>query len=162
MLAAAAVALLALQSGAWDDDEPRYDESRPGRLTLGLLGGGASLLDGSGRTSPWVGGEVGWDFQSTSLSLLVEGHHYGDPLLATQTWTPVALLRLAQRFETRRGVDAAIIIGLGTGRPDRHWTLWYQVALAIRLHAAPFFVQAEAGFERDDFVRFGGGAGVAF
>jgi len=162
MLAAAAAALLTLQAGAWDEDEPRYEETRPGKLLLSLWGGGSALLDGSGRTSPWLGAEVGWEFRSSTLGLLLEGHRYGDRALATSTWTPVALARLEQHFETARRVEGSLVLGLGAGRPDRTWVFWYQFALGIRLGGDPFFVRAEVGFERGDFVRFGGGAGVAF
>lgn len=162
MLAAAAAALIALGAGAWDEDEPRWSEGREGRLTLKLLGGGSSILDGSGHTSPWLGGEVGWDFTSTTLSLLAEGHRYGDRSLASRTWTPVGLVRLAQRFEAARRVEAALVIGLGAGKPRSSWTLWYQLAFWVRLGADPFFLALEAGFERDSFARYGGGVGVSF
>jgi hypothetical protein len=157
------VAALALSLQAPPDDwEEEAGWEEPTRhLHLTAWGGGAVLLDQSGATSPWLGAELGWRFTESSLSAMFEEHHYGREA-ATRTWTPVALARATQHFETQRGLDGTLTLGLGAGKPDASWIFWYQVALGVRVGGDPFFLRAELGFERDNFFRFGGGLGVAF
>jgi hypothetical protein len=160
LLAASLLALPGLARAQWDDEEYAPDE--PGRhVRLTLWGGGSSPLDRGGGTSGWMGGELGWIFSESSLSGLFELHRF-PALDASRTWTPVALARFEQRFETRRGLEGTLTLGLGAGKPDRSWISWYQFTVGIRLHRGPFFLGGEAGFERDTFFRFGAGAGVSF
>jgi hypothetical protein len=161
VIAPIAAALLALQAASWDDELPEYVEQRP-HVQLSLWGGGATLLDRGGGTTPFLGAEAGWLFSQQTLSLLFDAHRYGADL-STRTWTPVALVRLEQRFETQRGLEAALVVGIGAGKPERSWIAWYQFGLGVRLLLGdPFFVKGELGFERDNFFRFGGAVGLSF
>lgn len=161
MLLPLAAALALSLAAPPDDDWEEGGYYEPARhLQLTAWGGGSVLLDRSGATSPWLGAEVGYSFAEAALSVLFEEHHYGDP--AARTWTPVAVARLEQRFETRRGLEGTLTLGLGTGRPSQSWTFWYQVALGVRLGGDPFFLRGELGFERDNYFRAGAGLGVAF
>ncbi len=157
-----AVALALGLSAAQDEDyeEDRWEQAA-GHLELTAWGGGSVLLDQSGATSPWAGASIGWRFTDATVSALFEEHHYGGDL-AGRTWTPVALARLEQRFETRRGLEGTLAVGLGTGKPVDTWTFWYQVALGVRIGGDPWFLVAEVGFERDNFLRLGGGLGLHF
>lgn len=157
------VASLALSLPAqtpWEDEETQWSEAVR-HLRLTAWGGGSVLLDRSGATSPWLGAELGWAFSETTLSAMFEEHAYGRDQ-AARAWTPVALARVEQRFETRRGLEGTFTVGLGAGRPDRSWIFWYQLALGVRVVGDPFFVSAEVGFERDNYLRLAGGIGVAF
>lgn len=157
---AAALALSLQAQTPWEDEEPQWQEP-PGHLRLTAWGGGSVLLDRTGATSPWLGAELGWAFSEVTLSGMFEEHAYGRDQ-AARAWTPVAVARVEQRFETRRGLEGTFTLGLGAGRPDRSWIFWYQLALGVRVVGDPFFLRAEVGFERDNFLRLGGGIGVAF
>lgn len=160
LLPVVAALALSVSQAPWDDDEPQWAE--PVRhLRLTAWGGGSVLLDQTGATSPWLGAELGWAFPGTTLSGMFEEHAYGRDQ-AARTWTPVALGRVEQRFETGRGLEGTFTVGLGAGRPYRSWVFWYQLALGVRLVGDPFFLGAEVGFERDSSLRFAGGVGVAF
>jgi hypothetical protein len=152
---------LALASATDDDwEESRWEE--PIRhLQLTAWGGGSILLDQSGAASPWLGAELGWSFPDVGLSAMFEEHRYGRDL-ASRTWTPVAVARLEQRFETRRGLDGTLVVGLGAGKPETSWIFWYQLAIGVRVGGDPFFLRAEVGFERDNFLRLGAALGLAF
>ena len=92
---------------------------------------------------------------------MFENHRYGT-VLADRVWTPVALLRWEQRFETRPGAEAGLTLGFGAGRPSRDWIFWYQLALVGRLIREPWFLAGELGLERADILRLGVGAGLRF
>jgi hypothetical protein len=72
------------------------------------------------------------------------------------------VLRLEQHFETMRGTEATMTLGLGAGRPDRYWQFWYQFAVGFRLVGDPLFVKAEVGFERADYLRLAAAVGATF
>jgi len=160
VIAPVAAALLSLHAASWDDDLPEYVEQRP-HVQLSLWGGGATLLDRGGGTTPFLGVEAGWLFAEQTLSVLFDAHRYGQDL-SSHAWTPVLLARLEQRFESQRGLQASLILGIGAGRPERSWIAWYQFGLGVRLVGDPFFVKGELGIERDNFLRFGGAVGLSF
>jgi hypothetical protein len=141
----------------WDvpDDE---DERRP-RLLLSAWGGQALDAGGAGRSSGLLGGEVAWAF--SALDVGVAAYGYRSLVEATREWSPVVMLRLTERFRTRRGVEAAFSFGLGAGRPD-DWIAWFQVALGARVHFGRLFLGGEIAFEQNDLLRLAGGLGVAF
>ncbi len=138
-----------------DEDVDRGER----RLRLSLWGGDALATGGSGHGSTIWGGEAAYAFDT--LDLGVAGYGYESLLDARRTWTPVLLLRLTERFETRRGVEAAFSFGLGAGRP-RDWTAWFQVALGVRVNLGPMFLGGELAFEQYDLLRLAAGVGVAF
>lgn len=157
---AAALALSLEAPAPWEEEEARWPDPVH-HLQLTAWGGASVFLAQSGATSPWLGGELGWVFTQTMLSAMFEEHGYGREQ-ASRAWTPVALGRIEQRFESRRGLEGTFTVGLGAGRPDRTWIFWYQLALGLRVVGDPFFLRAEVGFERDNYLRLGGGIGVAF
>ncbi|HEY7726067.1 MAG TPA: hypothetical protein VH880_12080 [Anaeromyxobacteraceae bacterium] len=161
MLPLLAAVALAAAPGSDLEDEPPAEEEPRARVALALWGGGATLLDPGRGMSPFVGAEVGWLFSESALSLLWEQHRYGVGQ-ASRTWTQVAVLRLEQHFETRRGAEGTMTFGLGAGRPDRSWTLWYQFAVGFRLVGDPFFLKGEIGFERANYVRLAASLGAVF
>jgi len=161
LLCLAAPLLTPAAARAGDDDvfdEPeRGDE--PGRLSLTLLGGELQAISGSGRSSAATfGGEVAWRFDAIEVGVLGEAAR-----LRTRTaeWSPVVLLRLTERFMSRRGLEASFSFGFGAAREER-WKAWFQVALGMRLDLGPIFLTGEVGFEQADFIRLAGGLGTRF
>ncbi len=160
MIAAALALSLAVAQAddPYQGDLEAEDEARP-HVLLTAWGGTVLGSGGSGRSSTVLGGEAAWAFES--LDLGIAGFGYRRLADATREWTPVALLRVTQRFRARRGVEAAFTLGLGAGRPD-HWTAWYQVAIGARADFGPMFVAGELGFEYLDLLRLAAGLGVRF
>jgi hypothetical protein len=155
---AAAPAPLAQES----EDVPAYEQDRDEnvrRIRLGLWGGEALANGGSGHSSTLYGGELAWAFDAVDLG--VAGYGYQSIVNARREWTPVLLLRLTERFRTRRGLEAAFTFGIGAGRP-RDWTTWFQVALGIRYDLGPVFLAGELAFEQYDLLHLAAGLGVAF
>lgn len=134
------------------------EEHRP-RLFLSAWGGTALSAGGSGRSSTLFGGEVDWAFDS--LDLGVAGYGYRNLPDASRTWTPVALLRLTERFRTGSGIEATFGFGVGAGRKTG-WSAWYQLALGMRVPLGPVFAAGELAFEQNDIFRLAAGVGVAF
>ncbi len=161
MIAAAALAL-SLAVAQADDAYPAYEEdegeARP-HVLLSAWGGTALGEGGSGRSSTILGGEAAWAFES--LDLGVAGYGYQRLPDSSREWTPVALLRITQRFRTGRSVEAAFTFGIGAGRPDG-WTAWYQVAIGGRADLGPMFLGGEIAFEQLDILRLAAGLGVRF
>ncbi|HEY6099576.1 MAG TPA: hypothetical protein VIW03_09110 [Anaeromyxobacter sp.] len=163
---AAALAVSALLSAApvaqedWEPPpyEEESDEGRK-RIRLSAWGGDAMASGGSGHASTILGGEAAWAFDALDLGLA--GYGYQDLLNARRSWTPVVLLRLTERFQTRRAVEAAFTFGVGAGRP-RDWTVWFQVALGVRVNLGPMFLGGELAFEQYDLLRLAAGLGVSF
>lgn len=161
MIAPLVALALAAVPFAQEEDWQRYeDEVEEGpRLFLSAWGGEALDEGGAGRSSGVLGGEVAWAFDSLDLGLA--GYGYRDLEDAERSWTPVALLRVTQRFETRRGIEATFSFGIGAGRPD-DWTAWYQVALGARVGLGPLFLGGEIAFEQLGILRLLAGLGAAF
>jgi hypothetical protein len=134
-------------------------EESPRRIRLTAWGGEALASGGSGHGSALYGGEAAWAFDSIDLG--VAGYGYRSIEDATRAWTPVVLLRLTERFLTRKGVEAAFTFGVGAGRP-RDWTAWFQVALGVRLNLGPMFLAGELAFEQTDLLRLAAGVGATF
>lgn len=138
--------------------EEERDES-PRRIRLGGWGGEALGAGGSGRGATFYGGEAAWAFDSVDLG--VAGYGYRSLQDARRLWTPVLLLRLTERFQTRTGVEAAFTFGAGAGRL-RDWNAWFQVALGVRVNLGPLFLAGELAFEQYDLLRLGAGLGASF
>ncbi len=153
-LAAAPLAQEEWEAPGYDDDDGR----RP-RLLLSVWGGEALDAGGAGRGSTLLGGEVAWAFDA--LDLGVAGYGYRTLVDAKRDWTPILLLRLTERFRTRRGLEAAFSFGVGAGRPD-DWIAWFQVALGVRVNLGPVFLGGELAFEQNDLLRLAAGLGVGF
>lgn len=157
-LLAGAPALAAAQEEAWDEEAPE-DERNPHRLSVILWGGEGFDTAGTGRSGARLGGEVAWAFDSLDLGLA--GYEYRRLRDATREWTPVTLVRVTQRFETRRGLEAAVTLGLGAARPD-DWVAWFLFGLGMRLDLGPMFLAGELAFEQRDQLRLMAGLGARF
>jgi len=158
---AAAAPVPARASGEDEDDAfdapSRGDE--PKRLSLMAFGGELSAFSGSGRPSaPLYGGEVAWRFDAVELGALGQMARLRT---GPNDWSPVVLLRITERFQSRRGLEASMSFGIGAAREER-WRSWFQVALGARLDLGPIFVGGEIGFEQADFIRFSAGLGTRF
>ncbi len=156
-LVAAAPALAAAQDDDQDDQEESERDSR--RLSVTVWGGQGFDTSGTGRSGARVGGEVAWAFDAVDVG--VAGYEYRHLRDATREWTPVTLLQLTERFETRRGLDAAVTLGLGAARPD-HWVAWFLFGLGLRLDLGPIFLAGEVAFEQRDQLRLLAGLGARF
>jgi hypothetical protein len=156
----AALVLAAPHASAQDDDgwsdEDEHDER--GRLSLTAWGGQAYDTGGNGRNVPLLGGEAAWAFGSLDVGLA--GYAYDGIHEESTGRDPVLLLRLTQRFETRRGLEAAFTFGGGTARRREDWVPWFQLALGVRLNLGPAFLAGELGFEQHDLLRLAAGIGV--
>lgn len=166
MIAAAlALSLVASQAAPlaqaeWGDASwEEHEEEDVPRLFLTAWGGEAYDDGGDGRSSGIAGGEITWALRALDLGLA--GYGYRRLAEAEREWTPVALLRLGQRFRTRSGLEATFALGIGAGRPDG-WTAWYQVALGGRATFGRVFVAGELAFEQYDLLRLAAGLGVGF
>ncbi len=159
-LAAAPAAPPALrQQEDWEETDAEEEEPRPKRLFFSVLGGDAWLDGGAGRSAPNVSAEVAWAFRRLDVGLAALAYHgAGDD---RDGWARVGLVRLTQRFHTRRGFDATFSLGFGAARAPG-WLGWYQVALGMRVPLGPLFLGAELSFEQLDILRLAGGLGVAF
>ena len=158
LLAATLSAAPLAQQEDWEERGADDEDRRP-RVLLSVWGGEALGNGGSGRSSAYYSAEADWAFDRLDLGLA--GARYRSLADAKRDWTPVALLRLTQRFMTRRGFEAAVTFGLGAGRPDG-WVAWYQVALGVRVPLGPLFLGGELAFEQYDLLRLAAGLGVAF
>jgi hypothetical protein len=150
-----------LASAAQDEEEESYASSPPTQQHLHLTAWGGTLVD-TGSQFPaagFAGGEIAWAFETLELGALGQAYHLGRR--ARTPWSPVILGRIRQRFETRRGLDATVGLGIGAGRTD-HWLTWFQFAIGLRLYAGPLFITGEVGFEQLDLFRIAGGVGVRF
>jgi hypothetical protein len=140
------------------EDAPPGSEERP-RLLVTAWGGGFVGAPGSGRKGGALGGgEVGWSFDGLDLGVQALSAQLEQ---GRSRFSPVVLLRLGQRFETRRGVEATFTIGVGAARRDG-WDAWFQVGLGGRVDLGPIFLTAELAFEQVDLIRLAGGLGARF
>ena len=146
-----------------DEQERDWDEPPRERLLLSVWGGRAidtSGIRGDDRSGGLLGGEVAWAFSAVDVGLA--GYAYrGLAGGGSRDLAPVLLLRLTERFETRRGLEASVTFGAGAARPVS-WVAWFQLALGVRLDLGPMFLAGEIAFEQYDLVRLAGGVGVKF
>ena len=155
-----ALALAASPALAQDEYDLPPDEQDEGghRLSIAAWGGEALDESGTGRSYGVLGGEVAWSFDQLDVGLAGYGSQH---LSDTRTWTPVALVRLVQRFRMRSGVEATFGLGVGAARPSG-WEAWFQVGLGARVLFGPMFLGGELAFERGDLLRLSAGLGVRF
>jgi hypothetical protein len=161
LLAALLVAAAPAAARAYDpfEDAPPGGGERP-RLHLTAWGGALNGAPGSGRsgTGSLAGGEVGWSFDELDLGVQALAAQL-DP--ERSGFSPLLLVRLGQRLETRRGVEATFTVGLGAARRGR-WEGWFQVGLGGRVTLGPLFLAVELAFEQADLLRLAGGVGLRF
>ena len=148
------------QEEDWSEQEWEEHERRRPHLFLSVWGGNGWLAGGNGQSSANVAAEAAWAFQSLDLGLAGMAYR-GVRDDRKDEWARVGLLKLIQRFHTRRGFDATFSIGFGAARAPA-WIGWYQVALGMRVPLGPLFLGAEVSFEQFDILRVAGGVGVAF
>ncbi len=148
-----------LAAAAQDEEEIYPGPPAPPRLYLTAWGG--ALVDTGGQfpAAGFGGGEVAWAFDALDVGVLAQGYHLGGR--ARTAWTPVILGRILQRFETRRGLEATLGLGIGAGRTD-HWIGWFQFAVGLRIYEGPLFIAGEFGFEQLDLFRIAAGIGARF
>jgi hypothetical protein len=161
-LALCAIGLVAAPAAgrAYDpfEDPPPHQDER-GRLAFTGWGGEYTGVAGSGLgTGALLAGELSWRLDGIEIGGMVEGAHFPE---YRSGLSPVYLVRLTERFETRRGLDATVTFGVGAGREDR-WKAWYQVAVGARLDLGPLFLSGEVAFEQADLLRLAAGLGVRF
>ncbi|WP_242346343.1 hypothetical protein [Anaeromyxobacter terrae] len=133
------------------------DEEHAPRLFLTAWGGEAfDLGSGEKHSGSAFGGEVSYALGFGDLGVWGSAYKIRN---GGKDWAPVALLRLTNRFQTRRGLEAAFTFGVGAGRPT-DWRVWFQVALGLRLDLGPMFLAGELSFEQDQLLRLSGGLGV--
>lgn len=152
------LSLATAQVDPWDEDD--YDEEQDRDRILVSVWGGNAWETGTrgGGSFPLAGGEIAYAFDSIDVG--VAGYGYRLPE-KKDPWTPVVMLRLVNRFQTGRGLEATFGFGLGAARPD-DWVAWFQVALGVRLDLGPAFVGGELAFEQYDVLRLAGGVGLRF
>lgn len=153
---------------AQDEETETFSEDRPTYHVYATAWGG-TLPDLSNRHSSagLFGGELAYSFSALDVGVLVQGYHLTIPDQSFREWTPVLLLRIEERFETRRGLDAVLALGLGAARTGgvigtqraSEWQAWYQFALGLRLGLGPLFIAGEIGFEQLDLLRLAAGVG---
>jgi hypothetical protein len=95
--------------------------------------------------------EVSLPFEYMDVGIIGQLHRFG--FASGTLYVPSALLRLEQRFETRRGLDAVLAFGVGAGKLDT-WGLWYHAALGLRWSDGPLVYGMEAGYEQSALLRF--------
>ncbi|MFT3912529.1 MAG: hypothetical protein QM704_00145 [Anaeromyxobacteraceae bacterium] len=170
MLLPALVALsLALSAGNTAGQSDPYEEDDHGHggddtgLFLAVRGGEAVGPNGGGA-HPVYGGEIGWSFEPIDLSLA--GYAYkdldGKPAPGEKSqWNRMYLVRLGQRFETYRGLEGTLDLGIGAAHTDK-WKSWVQLGLGVHLNIDPLFVTGEITFEQNGLVRLTAGLGARF
>lgn len=157
-LAALLVGLAAGQVDPWSDEEGGDVERRERVLISAWAGNAWDLATQNGSSAAVFGGEIAYAFRSMDVGLA--GYGYKLPG-EKRPWTPVALVRLVNRFQTGNGVEATFGLGVGAARPD-DWKAWFQVSLGVRLDLGPTFVGGELSFEQNNLLRLAAGLGVKF
>ena len=160
-----ALSLVAGQADPYDDE---FQDADHGGADTGLfvVARGGSAYDANGGPSvSVVGGEIGWSFEALDLS--VAGYGYRGlrpvPVGEKKAWDPVVLMRLGQRFETYRGLEGTLDLGLGAARIENDkWRSWVQLAMGVHLAIDPLFVTGEITFEQNGLIRLTGGLGARF
>ena len=155
---------LATAQGTDDYDDSAYqgEAEREPHVFISAYGGQAWGLGGTQNVDggvPVLGGEVAYAFDFGDVGLAGYGYRFPG---GRSGWSPVALLRFTNRFQTYRGLDATFSFGLGAARPFDDWRAWFQVALGLRLDLGPVFLGGELAFEQEDLIRLVGGVGVSF
>ncbi|MFO0585674.1 MAG: hypothetical protein U0229_25615 [Anaeromyxobacter sp.] len=157
-----ALALVTGQSDPYEDDLHGHDDNDTGPF-LAIRGGEAVGTNGGGSHAVY-GGEVGWSFEPIDVSLA--GYAYKDlerrALSGEKApWDRMYLVRLGQRFETYRGLEGTLDLGIGAAHTDR-WKTWVQLGLGVHLNIDPLFVTGEITFEQNGLVRLTAGLGARF
>ncbi|MFL5271792.1 MAG: hypothetical protein ACJ79E_06995 [Anaeromyxobacteraceae bacterium] len=158
----AVVVLLAVPAVALAQDEDTFGEPEQRGDRVNVVAWGGTLLDlrGDASGAGLLGGEVSYSFETLDVGVLAQEYRL-DRARSSRDWTPVVLLRLEQRFETRRGLEAVLALGMGAARPNG-WQAWFQFAFGLRLGLGPLFLAGEVGFEQLDLFRLAAGVGVRF
>ncbi len=157
LLALALAASPGLAQEEWPGGDEEQEESGH-RLSVAAWGGEALDEGGTGRSYGLAGGEVAWAFDQLDLGVAAYGYHH---LSDARAWTPVALVRLVQRFRMRSGVEATFGLGVGAAKPSG-WEAWFQVGLGARVLFGPMFLGGELDWERGDLLRLAAGLGFTF
>jgi hypothetical protein len=152
-----AAALAATQAAPFEEDLA-FEEERSGRLRVGAWSGALYATDDQDWV-PFGGGEVGWSFGTLGLGVLGQAYRFGRER-ADAEWGPVVLGRLEQRFESARGLEASLALGIGAAKL-RDWQAWFQLAFGFRLVRGPVYVGGELGFEQEQLFRLGATVGLA-
>ena len=156
-----ALVLAAAPLAAAAQDEDTFSEAPPREHLRATAWGGRLLnVQGDRPGADLYGGELAWVFPFIELGVMAQAYTL-DASRSRRDPTPVLLLRVEQSFETRRGLEAVLAIGLGaahTGRAN-DWQAWYQFAIGLRLGLGPLFLAGEVGFEQLDLFRLGAGIG---
>jgi hypothetical protein len=165
--AAHATEIAASGEGDFGEDELPDDEgARGGRLRITAWGGEAWATSGSSRNAPILGGEVSWALSQLDLGFAGYGYQGLSEGGNGKSWDPVLLVRITQRFETYRGIEAGLTLGAGsarrspgTDRPPR-WEAWFQLGLGLRIDLGPVYLAGELAFEQNNLIHLTGGLGV--
>lgn len=157
-------ALLALSLVAGQADEDPWDEEDVDRgADTGVYvvaWGGSALATNGGGSHAVYGGEAGWSFESVDLGIAGSAFRdLGED--GDDGFDPMILARFGQRFQTYRGLEGALNLGLGAARTDK-WRSWVQLGLGVRLAIDPLFAAGEITFEQNGLIRLSGGLGVRF
>jgi hypothetical protein len=159
---ALALAALPVDGAEGADEAAEFSSSlveEEPRLDLTLWGGQGWTGGTSGVRSETWAAEATWRFDRLALGL--SGGRYDLPSATSGgAPTPVLLLRVAQRFETRNGLLANFTFGVGTAK-TASWRSWFQVALGARATFGPAFVAGELAFESEELMRVSFGLGVS-
>jgi hypothetical protein len=155
-----ALALATAQGEDWEEGE--YPPEENAKVFISAWGGeGFDVATGAGSYATIAGGEVAYALSFGDLGVAGYGYKLRNIQDTRREWTPVALLRLTNRFETRRGLEATFSVGVGAGHPV-DWVAWFQIALGMRLDLGPIWLGGELAFERYNLLRLLGGVGVKF
>jgi hypothetical protein len=122
-------------------------------------GGAGFKVDATGETPPLAGLEASYALELMDVGILQQAYQLKEN--GHYRVVPATLLRVEERFETRRGLDAVLAFGLG-GAKAAQWELWYHIALGLRLNLGPVIIGGEVGFEQFELLRLAGCAGISF
>jgi hypothetical protein len=156
-VAALLLGLAAGQADPWEEEG--LEEEDRDHVSIAAWGGNAwEIGRPDGRSAGLVGAEVAYVFRSADVGVAFYAY---DLPSRPRPWTPVTMLRIVNRFDAGRGLEATFGFGIGAARPD-DWEWWFQVALGVRYDLGPMFVGGELAFEQYDLLHLAGGVGIRF
>lgn len=167
MLPALVLALAAAQTTptppAPEDEPVEYHEQTPRWRIQGWGGGGFPQADFNSPV-PLLGLQLTRAFEDMDVGLVAQT--YGLDFVQ-DGWLGAAMLRVEQKFETRRGIEATLSFGFGAaaeplGGGRIGWGFWYNVALGMRWFEGPIMWGGELGFEQSFVIRAALTAGYRF